>query len=375
MIKVIFTGGGTGGHIFPGLAMAQEFQKRLPQAKIVFIGTARGLEKDIVPRYGFQLELISIIGLSRSLNKRLFLFPFYLFKGLCQSNCLLRRVTPDLVVGTGGYVSWPVVFLAGLKNIPTLIQEQNSYPGITTRLLAGLVDRVCLAYQESEKYFGFRKNLKVLGNPVRGDILKADRESAYNSFNLDPEKKTLFIFGGSQGSKRINQALLDSLSFLENEKNIQLLWQTGRKDFQKIKNQMNRNPIHCVILPFIQDMGEAYSISDLILSRAGALSLAEIISCKKPSLLIPYPFAANDHQRKNAEHLTKKGASEMILEKDLNGQKLARLVMNLITDEKKLNKMRDACEGLFQPRSTELLVDQMMDLLKGKIGYDQIQKN
>jgi UDP-N-acetylglucosamine--N-acetylmuramyl-(pentapeptide) pyrophosphoryl-undecaprenol N-acetylglucosamine transferase len=366
MIKVIFAGGGTGGHIFPGLAMAQEFQKRLPQARIVFIGTARGLEKDIVPRYGFHLELISIIGLSRSLNKRLFLFPFYLFKSLCQSNCLLKRITPDLVVGTGGYVSWPVVFLAGLKNIPTLIQEQNSYPGISTRFLAGLVDRVCLAYQESERYFCSRKNLKILGNPIRRDILKADRESAFKSFDLDPEKKTLYVFGGSQGSKRINQALVDSLRFLEKEKNIQILWQTGRKDFQKIKNKINESPIPCAVLPFIQDMGKAYSVSDLILSRAGALSLAEIIFCKKPSLLIPYPFAANDHQRKNAEYLTKKGASEMILEKNLNGEQLAQLVMNLISDEKKLNKMKDACEGIFQPRSTELLVDQMLDLLKAK---------
>jgi UDP-N-acetylglucosamine--N-acetylmuramyl-(pentapeptide) pyrophosphoryl-undecaprenol N-acetylglucosamine transferase len=366
MIKVIFAGGGTGGHIFPGLAMAQEFQKRLPQAKIVFVGTARGLEADIVPGYGFRLELISIIGLSRSLNKRLFLFPFYLLKGLSRSNRLLKRETPDLVVGTGGYVSWPVVFLAGIKNIPTLIQEQNSYPGITTRLLAGLVDRVCLAYEDSERYFHSKKNLKVLGNPVRREITEADSKSGFKSFGLDPDKRTLFIFGGSQGSKTINRAFLQSLRFLESEKKLQILWQTGKKDFQEIQNQMNKSPIPSTVLPFIQDMGGAYSVSDLILSRAGALSLAEIISCNKPSLLIPYPFAANDHQRKNAEYLTKKGAAEMILEKDLDGEKLARLAMDLLKDEDRLKSMRNACKGLFQPRSTELLVDEMMGLLKDK---------
>ncbi|MGB2696282.1 MAG: undecaprenyldiphospho-muramoylpentapeptide beta-N-acetylglucosaminyltransferase [Candidatus Zixiibacteriota bacterium] len=366
MIKVIFVGGGTGGHVFPGLAMAQEFQKRLPRARIVFVGTAKGLEADVVPKYGFQLELISIIGLSRSLNKKLILFPFYLIKGLSRSNHLLKRITPDLVVGTGGYVSWPVVFLAVLKNIPTLIQEQNSYPGITTRLLAGLVDKVCLAYQESKRYFRSRKNLKVIGNPVRRDIIKADPESGFKSFGLNPAKNTLFVFGGSQGSKTINKTVLESLRFLENEKNLQILWQTGRKDYQMIKDQMDKSLIPSAVFPFIQDMGDAYSVSDLIVSRSGALSLAEIISCKKPSLLIPYPYAANDHQRRNAEYLTKKGTSEMILEKDLDGESLARSVIDLLNNKNRLNSMRDACESLFQPRSTELLVDEMMDLLKAK---------
>lgn len=366
MIKVIFSGGGTGGHIFPGLAMAQEFEKRLPHAKIVFVGTAKGLEADLVPKYGFKLEFISIIGLSRSLNTNMVLFPFYVLKGLSQSNCLLQKITPDLVVGTGGYVSWPVLFLAGLKNIPTLIQEQNSCPGITTRLLAGLVDRVCLAYKESIKYFWFKKNLKILGNPIREGILKADRNLSLKYFGLDPTKKTLFIFGGSQGSKTINQAVLDSLRFLEKEKNLQILWQTGKKDYRMIENRMNKNVVPSSISPFIQDMDKAYAASDLIVSRAGALSLAEIISCKKPSILIPYPFAADDHQRKNAQYLTEKAASEMILEKDLNGEKLARLIMDLLSDEKKLDRMKNACKDLFQPKSTQLLVDEMIDLLKTK---------
>lgn len=366
MIKIIFAGGGTGGHVFPGLAMAQQAEKRLPQAKIIFVGTARGLEADLVPKYGFKLEFISIIGLSRSVNLNLILFPFFLFKGLSQSNRLLQRLRPDLVVGTGGYVSWPVLFLAGLRGIPTLIQEQNSYPGITTRILARWVDEVCLAYPESVKYFWFRKNLRVLGNPVREDILKVDRNSGFRSLGLDPDKKTLFIFGGSQGSKRINKAVLDGLKYLNKEKNLQILWQTGRGDYQMVKDQVRENSVASVILPFIQDMGKAYQASDLIVSRAGALSLAEIISCKRPSILIPYPFAANDHQRKNAEHLKKKGASEMILEADLDGEKLAGLVIDLLSSEKKLDQMKIACEKLFQPKSAELLVNEMMSLLKNK---------
>jgi UDP-N-acetylglucosamine--N-acetylmuramyl-(pentapeptide) pyrophosphoryl-undecaprenol N-acetylglucosamine transferase len=292
------------------------------------------------------------------------LFPFYLFKGLSQSNHLLKRITPDLVVGTGGYVSWPVLFLAGLKNIPTLIQEQNSYPGITTRLLAGLVDRVCLAYEDSIRYFRRKKNLRVLGNPVRSEILTANRNSGFRSFALDPAKKTLFIFGGSQGSKRVNKAVLDGLRILDKGKNLQILWQTGKRDYKMIETEMKKNSIPSAVFPFIQDMGKAYAVSDLVVSRAGALSLAEIISCKKPSVLIPYPYAANDHQRKNAECLKKRGASEMILEKDLTGEMLAQVVMSLLADEKKLEQMKNACEDLFQPRSTQLLVDEMMDLLK-----------
>ena len=364
MIKIIFAGGGTGGHIFPGLAMAQEIEKRLPQARIVFVGTTKGLEADLVPKYGFELEFISVIGLSRSLNMKLVLFPFYLFKGISESNRLLQRIRPDLVVGTGGYVSWPVLFLAGLRKIPTLIQEQNSYPGVTTRLLAGWVDEVCLAYAESVKYFWFKRNLKVLGNPVRQDILRADRSAGFRSFGLDPRKKTLFVFGGSQGSKTINRAVLDSLKYLAKEKNLQILWQTGRRDYQMVKDKAAESSVSSVILPFILDMGEAYSVSDLVVSRAGALSLAEIISCKKPSILIPYPFAANDHQRKNAEHLKEKGASEMILEAELQGEKLAGLVMDLLSDEKKLDKMKGACETLFKPESTRLLVNEMMTLLR-----------
>jgi UDP-N-acetylglucosamine--N-acetylmuramyl-(pentapeptide) pyrophosphoryl-undecaprenol N-acetylglucosamine transferase len=366
MIKIIFAGGGTGGHVFPGLAMAQQAEKRLPQAEIIFVGTPRGLESDLVPRYGFKLEFISIIGLSRSLNLNLILFPFFLLKGLSQSNRLLQRIRPDLVVGTGGYVSWPVLFLAGLRRIPTLIQEQNSYPGITTRILARWVDEVCLAYPESVRYFWSKRNLKVLGNPVREDVLKVDRNSGFRSLGLDPDKKTLFIFGGSQGSKRINRAVLDSLKYLKKEENLQILWQTGRRDYQMVKDQARENSIASVVLPFIQDMGKAYQASDLIISRAGALSLAEIISCRKPSILIPYPFAANDHQRKNAEHLKKKGASEMILDADLKGEKLAGLVLDLLSDEKKLDQMKSACEKLFQPRSAELLVDEMMSLLRNK---------
>lgn len=366
MIKIIFAGGGTGGHIFPALAMAKELEKRLPQAKIVFVGTTRGLEADLVPQYGFELEVISIIGLSRSMNINLILFPFYVFKGLSQSNCLLNRIRPDLVVGTGGYVSWPVLFLAGLKRIPTLIQEQNSYPGITTRLLAGLVDRVCLAYRESIKYFWFKKNIEVLGNPVREDIPDADRDSGFRFFGLNPHKKTLFVFGGSQGSKGINKAVLNSLRYLQQVENLQVLWQTGKRDYQMVKDQVRKNSTAAAVFPFIQDMGKAYGVSDLIISRAGALSLAEIIACKKPSVLIPYPFAADDHQRKNAEHLKMKGASEIILEKDLEGEKLSRLVTDLLSDEKKLDQMSSACEELFQPRSRQLLVDGMISLLKAR---------
>lgn len=371
-VKVIFAGGGTGGHLFPAIAMAEEFKKRYPESKVFFVGTKKGLEAEVVPKRGFKLYYIKIKGIKRRLDFKIFLFPFYVLLSLLQSYQILKGISPELVVGTGGYVSFPVVFLASLKNIPSLIQEQNSYPGISTRILSLWAERVCLAYPESIKYFIKKKNLKVVGNPVREGISEefiekeGEKKIHLKNFDLEPDKKTVFILGGSQGSKAINDALLDGLNLKELEKDVQILWQTGKSDYPRIKDLVKGCKSKISVFPFIENMSEAYKVSDLLVSRAGALTLAEILCCGKPALLVPYPFAACDHQRHNAESLKKGGAAEIILQKDLNGKSLFRSVLELLKDEKRLKKMAEASKRLSQPKATSYLVDEMVDLLSKK---------
>jgi len=364
MIKVVFAGGKTGGHIFPAIAMATEFKKRFPQSQLVFVGTKEGLEKSIVPRYGFKLLFIKTKGLSRRSYLSNLLLWFYLSKSFYQALRILNRERPNLVVGTGGYVSFPVVLLASLKDIPTLIQEQNSFPGISTRFLAHFVDKVCLSYSESVKYFSGRKKLKVIGNPIREDLVCAERNQALRKFGLDVGKKTIFVFGGSQGAHTINHVFLQCLDLLKLE--WQILWQTGEADFPEISQKVKEKKIASVVYPFIQDMGSAYAASDLIISRGGALTLAEITACGKPSILIPFPFATADHQRHNAEALQKKGAATVILQKDLDEEVLAEKIGSLLSDETELKQMTEKSERMGRPEATLLLVDEMEGLLKMK---------
>jgi UDP-N-acetylglucosamine--N-acetylmuramyl-(pentapeptide) pyrophosphoryl-undecaprenol N-acetylglucosamine transferase len=360
--KVILAGGKTGGHVFPAIAMAKEFKNRFSESKVVFVGTRDGLESKIVPKHGFRLISIQARGLKRKASPKNLMLPYYVLKGLYQSLRILNEERPDLVVGTGGYVSFPVVFSASLRNIPTLIQEQNSYPGISTRLLAFLADRVCLSYLSSVQYFLTKGKLTVIGNPVREDIVSAKRAEALRKFNLDPGKKTIFIFGGSQGARAINQAVLDSLdSLLENW---QLLWQTGENDFASVSGKVGEKKTKCALFPFIEDMRSAYGASDVVVSRAGALTLAEITACGKPSLLIPYPFATADHQRYNAEVLQKEGAAQIIFQRDLTGEVLAQNLFSLLSDEKGLQKMAGQSRKMGRPDASFLLVNEMEKLLK-----------
>ncbi len=365
MIKVMFTGGKTGGHIFPAIAMATEFKKRFPQSQLVFVGTKEGLEKRIVPGYGFRLLFIQTKGLSRKSYLSNLLLGFYLLKSFYQALKILNRERPNLVVGTGGYVSFPVVMLASLMSIPTMIQEQNSYPGISTRFLAHFVDEVCLSYSESVRYFSTRKKLKVIGNPIRGDLVYAEPNQVLHKFGLEAEKKTIFVFGGSQGAHTINHVFLQCLHLLESE--WQILWQTGESDFPEISQKVKGKGIGCAVYPFIEDMASAYAASDLVVSRAGALTLAEITACGKPSILIPFPFATADHQRHNAEALQKKGAARMILQKDLTAEKLSDEICSLLSDEIRLKQMTESSKKMERLEATSLLVDEMENLLEEEL--------
>jgi UDP-N-acetylglucosamine--N-acetylmuramyl-(pentapeptide) pyrophosphoryl-undecaprenol N-acetylglucosamine transferase len=365
MVKIIIAGGGTGGHLFPGIALAYELKKRYKDVEIFFVGTKRGIESRELPQLGFNLVTISVVGLNRKNIFRNIFVPFHLIESLVQSFMLLNRIKPQVVVGTGGYVSYPVLLLANLKKIPTLIQEQNSHPGITTRLLANRVSKVCLTYASSLEYFPCAKKkpdkFKVLGNPIREEITRGNRSLGLEKFNLSPDKKTVFIFGGSQGAHKINLAVLEALSGLKD--NIQLLWQTGEKDFSHIKEKAQKTKTTINLHPFIDDMGLAYAVADLVISRAGALTLAEITACGKPAILIPYPFATADHQRLNAQELEKNGAAKMILENNLNGKNLADLINQLFADENKLEQMSFVSKGMGKLDATSKITDEIEEWL------------
>jgi UDP-N-acetylglucosamine--N-acetylmuramyl-(pentapeptide) pyrophosphoryl-undecaprenol N-acetylglucosamine transferase len=362
MIKIIFAGGKTGGHVFPAITMATEFRRRFPQSRIVFVGTEDGLERRLVPHYGFELSFIRTRGVSRKSYLSNLLLVFHLLRGLHQAHKVLSRERPNLVVGTGGYVSFPVVMLASLTNIPSMIQEQNSYPGMATRFLAHFVDSVCLSYSESRKYFSGSRKLRVMGNPVRADLMNRDRDRALGQFGLEQGKKTVFVLGGSQGAHAINKVFLQCLDLLAT--GWQVLWQAGERDFPEISRAVKGKPIACAVHPFIQDMGSAYAASDLVVSRAGASTLAEITACGKPSILIPFPFAAADHQRYNAQVLQKEGAARMILQRELTAQKLAHEMQSLLSDESELERMAQRSRKMGVPEAASLLVNEMEKLLK-----------
>jgi UDP-N-acetylglucosamine--N-acetylmuramyl-(pentapeptide) pyrophosphoryl-undecaprenol N-acetylglucosamine transferase len=364
MIKVMFAGGKTGGHIFPAIAMAIKFKKRFPQSRISFAGTEGGMEAKIIPPLGFELSQLRVKGLSRKSHLANFLLGAYVLKSLCQAYRLLSLKKPDLVVGTGGYVSFPVVFVAALKRLPIMLQEQNSYPGISTRFLAHFADTICLSYPESTRYFGLSQKIRIIGNPIREDLVGREKDQARRKLQLDQDKKTIFVFGGSQGAHGINMTMLLTLELLKSD--CQILWQTGESNYDEISEKTKNQQVKCIVLPFIQDMASAYAASDIVVSRAGALTLAEITACGKPSILIPFPFATADHQRYNAEALQRKGAARMILQTDLTPERLAQEIDSLLGDEANLKNMSDQSKRMGKPEATSLLVDEMEELLKYK---------
>jgi len=256
------------------------------------------------------------------------------------------------------------VLLAGLLKVPVMIQEQNSYPGISTRFLARFADRVCLSYGDSTRYFPAGSKLQVIGNPVRQDVTRGDREEALKAFGLDRDKKTIFVFGGSQGARAINRALLECLDSLKPE--WQVLWQTGESDLAEVSQKTKGSVLKCALYPFIHDMKSAYAAADLVISRAGALALAEITACGKSSILIPYPYATADHQRHNAETLQKAGAASMILEKDLTRERLCGEILSLLLEATKLGRMAERSQKLGRPDAASRLADEMEYLLKDK---------
>ncbi len=361
-MRVLIAAGGTGGHLFPALAIALEVRRQMPQAEILFVGSDRGLEQRVVPREGFSFAPVPIRGWSRKLSWQTFLFPWFLLRALWHSFSILTRFRPHVVVGTGGYVSGPALFLATLMNVPSLIQEQNSLPGITTRILSSRVDEVHLSFPQSQRYFRKKKHLKVSGNPVRPGVSGVDQARASETFGVDPGRKTVLVMGGSQGAHSINLAVAQGFDRLVSE-DVQVIWQTGKQDFDQISSQYAHRGPKTVVADFIHDMGSAYGIADVVVCRAGATTVAEITACGLPAVLVPYPFATADHQRINAQELVRAGAAEMVLNGELKDGKLIAVLLSLLRDERLLHEMAQKSRMLGRPDAAQDFVRALRELV------------
>lgn len=365
-MNVVIAGGGTGGHLFPGIAVAKKLKKVIPGVRITFIGTAEGIEAKIIPREGFEVRFIRSEGLvGRNIYRTIrsaLKIPF----SLKDSYMILKYIRPDVVFGVGGYSSGPLVLCASLMGIPTIIHEQNSIPGLANKLLGRFVDTIAVTYHESMTFFPQHKTF-LTGNPVREEILRGDRERGCRIFSLEKGLFTIFVFGGSSGANRINSAVGEALTYLRDyQDKVQFLHQTGDRDFKSMKELYHSQGFKGTVVPFVYEMADAYAVSDIVISRAGATTLAELTACGKAAILIPYPFAAGNHQEANAKKLWDMGAAQMILDKDLNGKTLSDLIKYLLETPDALGEMERLSCSIGSNEAAKKIIELMTGLLKNK---------
>ncbi|UCC45056.1 MAG: undecaprenyldiphospho-muramoylpentapeptide beta-N-acetylglucosaminyltransferase [Candidatus Zixiibacteriota bacterium] len=364
--RLVFAGGGTGGHLFPALAIADRLKEMLGgKAEIVFIGTKRGLEYRLRETLGYPLHTINVRGLARSLTLKNLLVPFLFLGALFRSGMFLDQFKPDLVVGTGGYVSLPVLKMAAAKNIPTVIQEQNSYPGLSTRKAAGKAQRVYLGFSGAQKHLKTSAQVIVTGNPVRSELTRGNRVESLKSFGLDLDKKTILILGGSQGARALNKAILDSLMSGELPEEYQLLWQTGKGDYTDVIATAGDMVQNHALFPFENRMAQVLAAADLAISRAGALTIAELQACGVPAILVPYPHAAGDHQRQNASDCADDGCAVMIEQHELAQSDLLKKAVELFCSGR-VDQMQESIQMVNSTRraAVDVIADDIVALLK-----------
>lgn len=363
--NILLSGGGTGGHIFPAVAIANCLKERLNSPNILFVGAQGKMEMEKVPQAGFQIKGLWISGLQRKLDVKNLSFPFKVISSLRNASNIIREFNPDVAIGTGGYASGPLLYMASRKKIPTLILEQNSYPGITNKLLAKSVNTICVSTEGMERYFP-KEKLVVTGSPIRKEILdlKPTKEEGLKFFGLDTSKPTILIIGGSQGAHKVNMALADKLDNIMNE-HIQMIWQTGKYSFEMAKESAKNSNFskQIKVVDFITKMDMAYASSDLVISRAGAIALAEIIAVKKPAIFIPLPSAAEDHQTKNALTLVKAHAALIIKEDEMN-DKLAVTINGMMDSKQERLIMLQNLKRFEYPNATNAIADEVLKLIE-----------
>lgn len=357
MKRFIISGGGTGGHIFPAIAIADELKRRLPDAEILFVGAKDRMEMQKVPQAGYPIEGLWISGLQRKLSWQNLLFPLKFISSLLKSRSIIKRFKPDAVIGTGGFASGAVVKVAGQMGIPTFIQEQNSYAGITNKMLAKNAHKICVAYDAMEQFFPKEKIVKT-GNPIRDGLLNIGeyRSEGLSYFHLDSQRKTLLVLGGSLGARRINQLIEQQLPLFE-QLGVQVLWQCGKLYYEEYKKY---NSEQVRVLAFIDRMELAYAAADVIISRAGASSVSELCVVGKPVIFIPSPNVAEDHQTKNARAIADKQAAILLRESELNEQ-FANTFSKLIADEAQQEALSTHIKALAQPNATKDIVNLILN--------------
>ncbi|HKX29637.1 MAG TPA: undecaprenyldiphospho-muramoylpentapeptide beta-N-acetylglucosaminyltransferase, partial [Blastocatellia bacterium] len=342
-------GGGTGGHIYPGIAIAQEFKRRNPETRILFVGTARGLETRVVPREGFELELMEVAALKRvSLMNRiksLLMLP----KTFLVARSLIKRFKPDVVIGVGGYASGPVVLVASTMGVPTLVAEQNALPGFTNRVLSRFIKAAAVSFEEARSFFGAKA--EITGNPVRAEFFNVPAKEPGDVVQV-------LITGGSQGARAINETIVNALSLLAKEKaRLSFVHQTGETDFDRVRTAYEKFGIRSEVRTFLDQIAAEFARADLVVCRAGATTVAELAAAGKPAIMVPFPFAADDHQRKNAEAVERAGAGRMILQAELTPERLAQELLWLINDPPQLSRMAEASRNLGHPDAATKVVD------------------
>ncbi|WP_047550951.1 undecaprenyldiphospho-muramoylpentapeptide beta-N-acetylglucosaminyltransferase [Psychroserpens sp. Hel_I_66] len=361
--KIILSGGGTGGHIYPAIAIADELKSRFPDAEFLFVGALDRMEMEKVPQAGYQIEGLWISGIQRKLTLRNLAFPFKLISSLLKSRKIINTFKPDVAIGTGGFASGPLLKSATSKGIPSLIQEQNSYPGITNKLLSKEVDKICVAYEGLEQFFP-KKKIILTGNPIRKDLLGIENKhiEGKDAFGLIHSKHTLLVLGGSLGARRVNQLIEEKLDYFQSQ-NIQIIWQCGKLYYQQYKhhNEMENVQVHA----FLNNMDMAYAAADIIISRAGASSVSELCVVGKPVIFIPSPNVAEDHQTKNAKAITNKNAAILIKESELNTEFETQFDALMISSEKR-EELSNNIKKLALVNATKDIADQVEKLLKAK---------
>lgn len=359
-MRLLLAGGGTGGHLFPAVALAQQLLAEDPDARVHFVGTARGLEARVLPQLGLPLTTIDIEGVvGRGWRAKLWLLP-KLLGSVRQSLRVLDRFHPDVVVGVGGYASAPALLAALLRRVPTLIHEQNAWPGLTNRLLAPWVDRVCLSITDADRAF-HRGRVVATGNPLRSGMEECPP--------LPENGPSLLVFGGSRGARAINDLLLGALPALEGLRDrLRIRHQTGSEDLERVRQGYRDAGWEAEVTPFIDDMAAAYRDAQLVLCRAGATTIAELTACGRPALLIPYPFAAGDHQSANARALARRGAALMLPQAELTPELLARLLGDLLVDRERLQSMAGASRSLARRGAAELILKECRAIMKAGAG-------
>ena len=360
--RVVISGGGTGGHIFPAIAIADEIKRRNPEVEILFVGAVGKMEMERVPKAGYSIEGLPIVGLQRKLTFSNFLLPFKLFNSLLKARRIIKNFKPQLVIGVGGYASGPTLKMAQLLSIPTVIQEQNSFPGKTNILLSKKASLICTAYTNLEQFFS-KEKIRLTGNPVRQELsnIKTSKEDALEVFGLSSTQKTALVIGGSLGAKTLNDAMLKNLEQISNGQ-LQFIWQCGKGYIDQINQSISKVPEQIKLMPFISQMDAAYAAADVVVSRAGALSVSELCLVGKPVILVPSPNVSEDHQTKNAMALVSADSAMLIRDTDAR-EDLVPVLYALVENEEKKMELSSNIKALAKPNATEDIVDACETLL------------